>query len=329
MRRKVIGLVLAGILLAGVWILLAMFWMPGRSVGPELEPLTPREQTLGDNLRRDVEALASGIGERNVRRYEALLAAADYIDDAFVASGYKVERQRYDILDRPYDNLEAQRLGSSRPEEIVVVGAHYDSVPGAPGANDNASGVAALLALSAAFAHHNYARTIRFVAFVNEEAPFAHTETMGSNVYATRARERGEKIVAMLSLETMGYYSDEPNSQRYPSVLRWIYPDTGHFIAFVSNLSSRSLLKKSIRTFRSSASIPSEGGALPENLPGVGWSDHWSFWQADYPAIMITDTALFRYPDYHLPTDTPDKIDYARLARVVSGLEHVVADLAQ
>lgn len=329
MRRKVTGLVLGILVVGAAWILLAMFWMPGWSVGPELEPLTPREQTLSENLRRDVEALASGIGERNVRRYEALLAAADYIDDAFVASGYTVQRQRYDILDRPYDNLEVQRLGKSRPDEIVVVGAHYDSVPNAPGANDNASGVAALLALSAAFAQRDSPRTIRFVAFVNEETPFAHTETMGSNVYATRSRERGEKIVAMLSLETMGYFSDEPNSQRYPSVLRWIYPDTAHFIGFVSNLSSRSLLKQSIRSFRANASIPSEGGALPENLPGVGWSDHWSFWQAGYPAIMITDTALFRYPDYHEPTDTPDKVDFVRLARVVAGLEHVVTELVQ
>lgn len=324
------GLVLAGILLVGVaWWLLAMFWMPGRSIGADLPALTPHEHTLSETLRRDVDALASGIGERNVRRYEALLAAADYIDEAFVASGYTVERQRYHILDRPYDNVEVERRGTARPDEIVVVGAHYDSVPGVPGANDNASGVAALLALSAAFAQRDSPRTIRFVAFVNEEAPFAHSESMGSTVYATRSRERKEQVVAMLSLETMGYFSDEPNSQRYPSVLRWIYPDTGHFIAFVGNLSSRALLKQSIRTFRANASIPSEGGALPEGLPGVGWSDHWSFWQAGYPAIMITDTAPFRYPDYHLPTDTADKVDTARLARVVAGLEHVVTELTR
>ncbi len=330
MRWGVAGLILAGIpLVAAAWWLAAMFWMPGRSADTDLPVLTSHEQALSETLRRDVEALASGIGERNVRRYEALLAAADYIDDAFVATGYTVQRQRYTILDRPYDNVEVERVGRSRPDEIVVVGAHYDSVPGAPGANDNASGVAALLALSSAFARQDLSRTIRFVAFVNEEAPFAHTQTMGSTVYASRSRERGERIVAMLSLETMGYFSDEPNSQRYPSVLRWIYPDAGHFIGFVSNLSSRSLLKRSIRVFRANASIPSEGGALPEGLPGVGWSDHWSFWQAGYPAIMITDTALFRYPDYHQPSDTPDKIDYARLARVVAGLEHVVAELAQ
>jgi hypothetical protein len=126
----------------------------------------------------------------------------------------------------------------------------------------------------------------------------------------------------------VGYFTDEPDTQRYPSVLRWIYPDTGNFIAFVSNLSSRSLLKRSLRAFRAGASIPSEGGALLENLPGVGWSDHWSFWRAGYPAIMVTDTALYRYPAYHTGEDIPDQVDFGRLARVVAGLEHVVTELA-
>jgi Zn-dependent M28 family amino/carboxypeptidase len=133
----------------------------------------------------------------------------------------------------------------------------------------------------------------------------------------------------MLSLETMGYYADQPGSQRYPSVLRWVYPDTATFIAFVSDLSSRAVLKRAIKSFRNAASIPSEGGALPSNLPGVGWSDHWSFWQADFPAIMVTDTALFRYPAYHTDADTPEQVDYQRLARVVSGLERVVGDLSE
>jgi len=132
----------------------------------------------------------------------------------------------------------------------------------------------------------------------------------------------------MISLETMGYFADEPGSQRYPSVLRWIYPDTGNFIAFVSNLGSRQVLRRALREFRAQASIPSEGGALPEGLPGVGWSDHWSFWQEGYRAILVTDTALFRYPAYHAEEDIPDQVDFERLARVVAGLEPVVAELA-
>jgi hypothetical protein len=305
-----------------------MFWMPGASARGAVAPLTARESALADVLRRDVTALGGEIGERNFQRYDALLAAADYIDRALTASGYEVRRQRYEVNGRPFDNLEVERRGTSKPDEIVLVGAHYDSVVGAPGANDNGTGVAAVLALAEAFAGRTTARTVRFVAFVNEEPPFAHTPGMGSVVYATRSIDRGERITAMLSLETMGCFADAPGSQRYPSVLRWVYPDTANFIAFVSDLSSRGVLKRAIKRFRRVASIPSEGGALPANLPGVGWSDHWSFWQAGFPAIMVTDTALFRYPAYHTPDDTPEQVDYERLARVVAGLEHVVADLA-
>jgi hypothetical protein len=322
-------LILAGLAVAGLlWWLGAMFWMPGASVSGPLASPTPREAALMDRLARDVEGLAGEIGERNVLHYDELLAAADYIDGALEAAGYEVHRQRYEIDGRPYDNLEVEQPGSTSPDEIVIVGAHYDTVPDSPGANDNASGVASLVALAEHFATRQTARTLRFVAFANEEAPYAHTARMGSVVYAKRSKARGERIAAMISLETMGYFTDEPDSQRYPSALRWIYPGTGNFIAFVSNLRSRGVLKRALREFRSHASIPSEGGALPEGLPGVGWSDHWSFWQEGYRAIMITDTALNRYPGYHSEEDIPDQVDFERLARVVAGLEPVVADLA-
>lgn len=318
----------AGALLAGaLWWLAAMFWMPGSSATVPLAAPTPREIALIERLARDVDALADEIGERNTALYDELLAAADYVDGAFEAAGYTVNRQRYEIDGRPYDNVEVEQRGSRQPDEIVLIGAHYDTVPGSPGANDNGTGVASLLALADAFATRQTARTLRFVAFVNEEAPNAHSPTMGSLVYAKRSEERGERIVAMISLETMGYFTDEPNSQRYPSVLRWIYPDTGNFIAFVSNLGSRTLLKRALGEFRKHATVPSEGGALPERLPGVGWSDHWSFWRTGYPAIMVTDTAMFRYPGYHTEEDIADQIDFESLARVVAGLEHVVTDL--
>ena len=322
-------LILAGLAVAGLlWWLGAMFWMPGASVGAPLAPPTPGEAALTERLARDVEGLAGEIGERNVLHYDELLAAADYIDNTLETAGYEVHRQRYEMDGRPYDNIEVEQPGSGQADEIVIVGAHYDTVPDSPGANDNGSGVASLLALAEYFVTRQTARTLRFVAFANEEAPYAHTARMGSVVYAKRSKERGERIAAMISLETMGYFTDEPGSQRYPSVLRWIYPDTGNFIAFVSNLGSRGLLKRSLRAFRSHASIPSEGGAVPERLPGVGWSDHWSFWQEGYRAIMVTDTALYRYPAYHAEEDVPDQVDFERLARVVAGLEIVVADVA-
>ena len=327
-RGVMVGLLIVGACLALlVWGLAAMFWMPGTSPSGPLPPLTDTEAALADALRADVKALAAGIGERNAGRYEALQAAADYIDASFEAAGYVVSRQRYVMDGRPYDNIEVERRGVAQADEVIVVGAHYDTVPGSPGADDNATGVAATLALARAFAGLDLQRTVRFVAFVNEEAPYAHTARMGSVVYTARARERGERVAAMLSLETMGSFADEPGSQRYPSVLRWIYPDAGNFIAFVSNLPSRRLLKDAVEIFRRHASVPSEGGALLERLPGVGWSDHWAFWRQGYPAIMVTDTAPFRYAAYHSAQDTPDKVDFGRLARVVAGLEHVVAGL--
>lgn len=322
----VVAVAVAGL---SAWGISAMIWMPGESRRAPLPQPTEHEAALVTSLTKDIHALATGIGERNSARYEALLAAADYIDESFEAAGYPVERQRYEIDGKAFDNLEVERKGTTRPNEIVLIGAHYDSVPGSPGANDNGSGVAAVLALARAFAAKNPARTLRFVAFVNEERPFAQTPRMGSVIYAKRSRERGEWIDAMVSLETMGYFSDRPGSQHYPSVLSWVYPSQGDFIAFVGNWTSRRLLYRAIAAFRREATVPSEGGALPEGLPGVGWSDHWAFWQEGYPAIMLTDTAPFRYPAYHTPQDTSDQIDYGRLARVVAGLEVVIADLAK
>jgi Zn-dependent M28 family amino/carboxypeptidase len=226
-------------------------------------------------------------------------------------------------------NIEVEVQGSARASEVVIVGAHYDSVLGAPGANDNGSGVAAVIELVRLFRGSNPARTLRFVTFVNEEPPFSHSDAMGSRHYARRARERGETIVAMFSLETIGYYSDAPGSQRYPFPLGFFYPSTGNFVAFVSNLTSRALLHEATVSFRRHAGIPSEGIAAPAWIPGVDWSDHWSFWREGWPALMVTDTAPYRYPHYHSGEDTPDKVDYERLARVVTGLHGMLRELAQ
>ena len=151
---------------------------------------------------------------------------------------------------------------------------------------------------------------------------------MGSLVYAIRSRQRGENITAMLSLETIGYYSDEQGSQAYPFPFNAFYPRKGNFIGFVGNLSSRSLVRRAIGTFRQTTDFPSEGAAAPGSLTGIGWSDHWSFWQEGYRAIMITDTAPFRYIHYHEISDRPAHLDYDRMARVVSGLSNVIVELA-
>ena len=328
----------------GCWAL--MIRMPGKSYQGILPPLTGAEETLRDQLRRHVRKLAGEIGERNLIQYTALREAADYVhhsfEQGFEQAGYgNVERQTYDVAPRSFfglsevpeqplacANLIAEIPGSEKPAEIVVVGAHYDSVEGSPGANDNATGVAAVLALARSFAGKKPGRTLRFLAFVNEEPPYFQTPSMGSLVYARRCQERQENVVAMLSLETIGYYSDEPGSQNYPAPLGFFHPSKGNFVAVVGDTSSRRLVRKVIRSFRGSTSFPSQGAATFGSLPGVGWSDHWSFWQAGYSGVMVTDTALYRYPYYHGALDTPDKIDYDRLARLVVGIERVIDELA-
>lgn len=303
----------------------------GRGVGSRPRRRNRDDEVLNtaDRLRADVEMLAATIGERNVWRFEALRRAATYIKNRVTAVGYEPGVQSYDVHKLPVENIEAALPGTSDPAAIVVVGAHYDSVTECPGANDNATGIAATLELARRFARAPRARTIRFVAFVNEEPPFFQTPQMGSVVYANAAKARGEKIVAMLSLETMGYFSDERGSQQYPPPLNLIFPDTGNFIGFVSNLGSARLLRAATRAFKARTSFPIQSAPAPESLAGVGWSDQWAFWQAGYPALMVTDTAPYRYPWYHTAHDTPDKIDFDKLGQVVDGLEHVVHVLAR
>ncbi len=314
-----------GSLVGGLAYMLAL---PGSSWTEPLPPPTERERDLAEALEADVRTLAVEIGERNVRHPDALDAAAAWMELSFEAAGYEVERQPYEVGDVEVANLHVELLGGQLADERVVVGAHYDSAPGTPGADDNASGVAALLALARAFAGAPRARTIRFVAFANEEPPYFQSEHMGSLVHARAMADEGATVVAMLSLETMAYFRDEEDTQSYPFPLSLFFPSTGNFMGFVSDLGSRDLLHRTVATFRDDTALPSEGAALPADIPGVDWSDHWSFWQAGYPAIMITDTAPFRNPHYHEPTDTPEELDYERLARTVLGLERVIDDLA-
>lgn len=310
--------------------------MPGASHGGPLLPLDGEERVVRDRLRDHVVMLGDRIGERNVWRPRELEASAAYIDQTLTGMGYGVSSQPYEIRGVGHGgpggvqvrNLVAELEGGRLQHEIVLVGAHYDSVAGSPGANDNGSGVAALLEIARLLRGQRLARTLRLAAFVNEEPPFFQTSEMGSRVYSALARARGDRITAMYSLETIGFYTDEPGSQKYPPPFSFFYPDTGHFIGFVSNIASRGLLRRSIASFRKHAAFPSEGAAIPGWVIGVSWSDHWSFWREGYPALMITDTAPFRYPHYHSRADTPDKLDYDRLARVVAGLALMLRDIA-
>ncbi len=319
-------LFLAALLLSAAWF--SERWLKrGESATPQGSAAAAGADREA-HLRRHVQELAGRIGERNLWHVPQLEEAAAYIEAELAESGCVVDSQVYTVQGHTARNIAAEIAGGELAQEVVVIGAHYDSVSGSPGANDNASGVAAVLELAREFCSARPRRTLRLVAFVNEEPPFFRTSEMGSRVYARAARERKEKIVGMVSLETIGCYCEVEGSQQFPfPLLRFFYPTRGNFVAFVGNFASRGLLRRSLSAFRKTGAFPAEGLVAPEGLAGVDWSDQWSFWRSGYPAIMITDTAPFRYPHYHTRADTPDKLDYGALARVTEGLVGMVRAL--
>lgn len=305
----------------------AVVRLAGDGFRGKIPPSTPMEEEVARSLRKSVEVLADEIGERNVRQYQNLKRTANWIAECLQDCGYDLERQSYRMDGQDCKNLIFERRGRTAPKEVVIVAAHYDSVIGCPGANDNGSGTAALIELGRGFAKSEPKKTLRLLFCVNEEPPAFQTDLMGSVVYARRCKERRENIEAVLSLETIGFYSDVDGSQKYPFPLGAVFPKTGNFIGFVGNIESGPLVRQVLSSFRKHAEFPSEATSLPGNMEGVGWSDQWSFWKFGYPGVMVTDTAPFRYPHYHQVTDTPDKLDFDRMARVVVGLEKVIGEL--
>jgi hypothetical protein len=324
-------LLLVGILAVVVLIALAGWYalaVPGRAhVGP-LPTSTAEERDLAIRLKTHVMAIASV--PHNVKHFAALEQAAQHIERTLQGLGYAIERQVFSVAGRDVRNIEAKRENHSAAGAALVVGAHYDSYENAPGANDNGTGVAVLLELARLLKEWRPDRThVRLVFFVNEEPPYYRTPDMGSWRYAKLLSERGDNIHGMISLETLGAFSERPGSQRYPVPFGLVFPTTANFIAFVGLPGSRAFLHEVMASFRRHTAFPSIGGVAPDALvPGIGWSDHWAFQAFDYPAIMVTDTALFRYPHYHLPSDTPDKVDYDRLAHITKGLERVMREIA-
>ena len=305
-----------------------VFHMPGQSYRERPPTMTAGIERVRTRLEHHVQVLSRDIGERNYWNPANMRAAADYIEGEFRTAGYEPRRQAIVTARQVFHNIEVRIPGKDRSEDVLVIGAHYDTVRGTPGADDNASGAAVLLELARLLRGAQLDRSVHLVGFANEEDPFYGTDAMGSLNYARRARVSGEHIVGMISLEMLGYYTGDARTQRYPPLLGYFYPDQGDFIAFVGNLRSRHLVYETIGYFREYATVPSEGLAAPELLEDIMRSDHWAFWQTGYPALMVTDTANFRNPNYHQPSDTWETLDYAAMARVTDALSAAIRAMA-
>ncbi len=313
----------------------------------------PAPMGLADQLRDDVRHLSETIGERHPYRPEALEAAAAWIEARFHALGYDVRRLPVGIPEgAPFHtgetrvwNIEASRRGTERPNEVLVVGGHYDSkvaTPnwraagppqpqrlGTPGANDNASAVAGLLAIAEHLAETEFRRTLRLVAFVNEEPPFFRTEAMGSLVYARAlAAEPDTEVIGMISMDLIGCYSPQVRTKRIPGTgLVTGLVDRPDYVAFLSNRRSRHFAREVAAVFQERGAITVRTAAIPAVHRSVAWSDDWAFWQVGIPAFTVTDTAWLRHDHYHELSDTWDRLDYPVMAEVVWGLARTVGHL--
>jgi Zn-dependent M28 family amino/carboxypeptidase len=290
-----------------------------------LRPIKGTVTDLTENLTTHIQTLAHDIGERNHKRYRELDDAARYIENAFRAAGCEPRSQEYTARGKRYRNIEVEFAAESPDSGILIIGAHYDTAHGSPGANDNASGIAGLIEIARGLQSVKVRRTLRLVAFVNEERPFLRTPLMGSRVYAEACRRRGDRVEGMISLETIGSKSE---TQRF-SFGGLLLPTRGDFIGVVGNRRSRQLVLACDRMLRRSQSIPVFSRWLPGALPGVKSSDHWSFWKEGFPAVMITDTAPLRYSHYHRATDTPDKICPVFLRNVIQAVQDLATQATE
>jgi Zn-dependent M28 family amino/carboxypeptidase len=292
----------------------------------------PRGVKPGDvepNLIATVNYLSEEIGERSFRDVKKLNTAAEFIENKFRSYGCPVQRQSFIYRGNIYYNIIAEVTGTNADADgVLIIGAHYDTVIGTPGADDNASGVAGLLELARITASRPAKRTVRFVAFCLEEPPAFGTEHMGSYVYAKSVKDEDVKVYGMISLEMVGYFCDEKDCQRYPLFcIGWAYPDQGNYISFVGNNSSRSFTNKVKKSFTAVSSLPVESLNTFSSVTGVDFSDHRNFWKFGYPAFMITDTSFYRNHNYHDTRDTSKTLDYKRMSELVIGLYKALNDL--
>ncbi len=279
---------------------------------------------IEQQLLLHVDRLAGLIGPRTLAKPKTIQATLGYIRGQWESMGYEVAEEAFDALGTQATNLVVNKVGIRAPDQTILLGAHYDTVPSTPGADDNASAVAVLLEVSRLLKAHTGGRTTRYVAFACEEPPYFHLDSMGSGYHARQSALRGDKILGMLCLEMVGYFRDEVGSQKVPvSIPRFLhrfFPRRGNFLAAVGNMRSWKLACGFRRGFKRATRLPLFSICLPEKINEIRLSDNSSFWDYGFPALMLTDTSFLRNPNYHLASDTPDTLDYRRMTEVTIGV---------
>ncbi|MCU1285120.1 MAG: peptidase [Acidobacteriales bacterium] len=281
-----------------------------------------------DRLKAHVEMLAGKIPNRSYDDPRNLNRAADYITAEFKKSGASVSEQPVRAGGRQFKNIIAD-FGPDSPE-MIVVGAHYDSYGGYPGADDNASGTAGLIELAQLLSNTKLPMKVELVAYTLEEPPFFRSPSQGSLVHASSLKKINAKVRAMICLEMIGFFSDKAGSQSYPVPgMGLIYPDRANYIAVVGSFAHFGLVRTVKKAMTAGSDLPVRSTNAPRSIPGIDFSDHASYWDMGYPAVMITDTAFYRNPNYHTAQDTPDTLDYNRMAKVVDQVYGAVLALAK
>ena len=279
-------------------------------------------------LEQHVRMISEHLGPRDFSNLPGLEEVAEYVHSIFEEAGAHAKYQEYKVGATTYKNVTAEF--GPETEERIVIGAHYDSAGALPGADDNASGVAGVLELAKKFQKYPPKIKVELVAYCLEEPPYFRTPSMGSAVHALRLREAGKKVRAMYSLEMLGYYADEPGSQKYPSAfLNLFYPSVGNFITVVSTYGQDNLGGRVKKAMQVATDLPVYSLTAPKFLVGIDFSDHMNYWNNDYPAVMITDTSFYRNPNYHTPHDTADTLDYQRMAQAVYAVWNSVIHLSE
>lgn len=316
--RVILGMLAVAICLLGlvIYVVKQPVWTTPNSIDVGV-------QVDAAALRRDVEYLVKAFVPRDAFYPDNLQRMARYLTERFTEAGARVSRQEYEIDGRTYVNV----IASYGPEESgrIIVGAHYDTCCELPGADDNTSGVVGLLALAPLLAKVELRQRVDLIAFTLEEPPFYRTEGMGSAHHAASLARDKADVRLMIALEMIGYFNDTPNSQEYPlPIMRWLYPRTGNYLAVVGKLGDGRIVRTVKARLMAGSALPVYSINAPRSVPGVDFSDHLNYWQHGYPAVMLTDTAFYRNQNYHTASDTPDTLDYRRMAEVVRGVYYLL-----